>query len=341
MESFLCIYFSKIKVHESDLFPYFLRHAHQMYPHLNCIDDLKKLSDLTEPANWYPKARQIKRRIIYHAGPTNSGKTYSALMAFQSSDSGIYCGPLKLLAAEVFNKTNQNEIMCDLLTGEERRFAKPDNTPSEHMACTVEMANLDRVYDVAIIDEIQMINDPTRGWAWTRAFLGLQANEIHLCGDQTSIDLLTDLSFLTGDNFEVKTYERLTPLTIMQKPLLSFNNVERGDCFVCFNKKTLFSVTSTLEKKGHEVAVIYGSMPPGVKSAQAARFNDPADNCKILVATDAIGMGLNLNIRRIIFCTLKKYTESLQSDDNNRYILLAMQILLILLPKVYYQSMLI
>ncbi len=55
------------------MFPYFLQHAYQMFPHLNCMDDLKKLSDLTEPTFWYTKARETKRKIIYHAGPTNSG----------------------------------------------------------------------------------------------------------------------------------------------------------------------------------------------------------------------------------------------------------------------------
>lgn len=60
--------------HVTDLFPYFLRHAREMYPHLTCLDDLKKISDLRDPANWYPDARSIRRKIIFHAGPTNSGK---------------------------------------------------------------------------------------------------------------------------------------------------------------------------------------------------------------------------------------------------------------------------
>lgn len=188
-----------------------------MFPHLNCMDDLKKLSDLTEPTNWYTKAREIKRKIIYHAGPTNSGKTYSALQQFQTSDSGVYCGPLKLLANEVFNKTNQINKKCDLITGEERKFADLDNIPAEHVACTVEMVNLDKEYDVAVIDEIQLISDLQRGWAWTRAFLGLNAKEIHVCGDLTAIDIISDLAFLCGDVLEVKNYKRLTQLSIMDK----------------------------------------------------------------------------------------------------------------------------
>lgn len=93
--------------HISDIFPYFLKHAKQMFPHLECMDDLKKISDLRSPANWYPEARAITRKIIFHAGPTNSGKTYHALKRFMTAKSGVYCGPLKLLANEVFNKTNE------------------------------------------------------------------------------------------------------------------------------------------------------------------------------------------------------------------------------------------
>ena len=58
-------------------------------------------SDLTDPPNWYPEAREMDRKIIFHAGPTNSGKTYHALERFMNAKSGIYCGPLKLLAVEV------------------------------------------------------------------------------------------------------------------------------------------------------------------------------------------------------------------------------------------------
>ncbi len=72
----------------------------------------------------------------------------------------------------------------------------------------------------------------------------------------------------------------------MDTALASFNKVEPGDCFVCFNKNDIIEVVRSLEKLGHEVAVIYGSMPPGVKLANAARFNDPKDPCKVLVATD-------------------------------------------------------
>lgn len=86
----------------------------------------------------------------------------------------------------------------------------------------------------------------------------------------------------------------MTPLEIEESALCSLKNIQPGDCIVCFSRNDIFSVSNVIEKMGHKVAVIYGSLPPGTKLAQAARFNDPNDPCKILVATNAIGMGLNL-----------------------------------------------
>lgn len=93
--------------HCDDLYPYFMAHARDVYPHLNCMDDLRKISDLRTPANWYPEARKKARKVVFHAGPTNSGKTYNAMKRFLEAKSGVYCGPLKMLATEVFNKSNE------------------------------------------------------------------------------------------------------------------------------------------------------------------------------------------------------------------------------------------
>ncbi|XP_022916085.1 ATP-dependent RNA helicase SUV3 homolog, mitochondrial [Onthophagus taurus] len=292
--------------HVTDIFPYFLRHAKQTFPHLDCMDDLKKISDLRSPPNWYPQARAITRKIVFHAGPTNSGKTYHALERYISAKSGVYCGPLKLLASEVFNKCNGRGTPCDLVTGEERSYADPSGNPSGHVACTVEMASINVPYEVAVIDEIQMIKDPGRGWAWTRALLGIMAEEIHLCGEAGTIDLIQQLCLTCGEDVEVRKYKRLTELKTEDTALGSLDNVQPGDCIVCFSKNDIYSVSRGIEATGKEVAVIYGGLPPGTKLAQAAKFNDPNNSCKILVATDAIGMGLNLSIRRIIFYSLIK-----------------------------------
>ncbi|GLV44426.1 Suv3 helicase [Carabus blaptoides fortunei] len=292
--------------HIDDLFPYFLRHARQIFPHLECMDDLKKISDLRTPSNWYPGARALNRKIVFHSGPTNSGKTYHAMERFMTAKSGVYCGPLKLLATEIFNKANDRGTPCDLVTGEERKFASPNGSPSNHISCTVEMTSINTPYEVAIIDEIQMMRDPGRGWAWTRALLGVVAEEIHLCGEPGAVNLVQQLCSTTGEDVEVRNYKRLTELSIDDTALGSLEHIQPGDCIVCFSKNDIYSVSRGIEAIGKEVAVIYGGLPPGTKLAQAAKFNDPENTCKVLVATDAIGMGLNLSIRRIIFYSLIK-----------------------------------
>ncbi|XP_015186095.1 PREDICTED: ATP-dependent RNA helicase SUV3 homolog, mitochondrial [Polistes dominula] len=288
----------------TDLFPYFLRFAKKLFPHIECLDDLKKISDLRSPANWYPAARAKTRKIIFHAGPTNSGKTYHALERFIRAKSGVYCGPLKLLVSEVYNKCNKMGTPCDLVTGEERRYAHSPDNPADHVSCSVEMVNLNNSYEVAVIDEIQLLRDPGRGWAWTRALLGIPADEIHLCGETAAIDLVKSICLTTGETPEIRKYKRLTQLVVENSPLGSLKNIRPSDCIVCFSKNDIFAVTRQLETEGIETAVIYGSLPPGTKLAQAAKFNDPNNPCKVLVATNAIGMGLNLHIRRIIFYSL-------------------------------------
>uniref|UniRef100_A0A668U750 ATP-dependent RNA helicase SUPV3L1, mitochondrial n=1 Tax=Oreochromis aureus TaxID=47969 RepID=A0A668U750_OREAU len=266
--------------HIDDVYPYFMRHAKQIFPMLDCMDDLRKISDLRVPANWYPEARAIQRKVIFHAGPTNSGKTYHAIQRYLAAKSGVYCGPLKLLAHEIFEKSNDAGVPCDLVTGEERTFVDPEGRAAGHVACTIEMCSVTTPYEVAVIDEIQMIRDPSRGWAWTRALLGLCAEEIHM--------------FTTGEKVEVHNYQRLTPFSILDHAVESLDNLRPGDCIVCFSKNDIYSISRQIEARGQECAVIYGSLPPGTKLSQAKKFNDPDDPCKILVATDAIGMGLNL-----------------------------------------------
>lgn len=294
--------------HVDDLFPYFYQHATTMFPHLTCLEELKTICDLSRPMNWYPEARGLTRRIIYHAGPTNSGKTYHAINDFFNASSGIYCGPLRMLASEIFNKSNAKLTPCDLVTGERQISVNEDGTTASHVACTVEMASTNSHFQVAVIDEIQMLADLSRGWAWTRALLGIAAEEVHICGDPSAIEIVRSLMLSTGDEFEIRRYERLTSLTVEQNPLKDYSQVQPGDAIVAFSKKDLYNVSRELEKRGVEAALIYGSLPPEVKMKQAENFNDPEHPCNVLVATDAIGMGLNLNIQRVIFHSMTKPT---------------------------------
>ena len=110
------------------------------------------------------KARTLDRHFVLHYGPTNSGKTYQSIEALKKARSGVYLGPLRLLALEVFDTLNDAGVACSLLTGEESI-----EVPSAGItASTIEMLNTNRRYDVAVIDEAQLIADRDRGGAWTK-----------------------------------------------------------------------------------------------------------------------------------------------------------------------------
>uniref|UniRef100_A0A915CQU7 RNA helicase n=1 Tax=Ditylenchus dipsaci TaxID=166011 RepID=A0A915CQU7_9BILA len=306
----LRIIFDDIKEqkHSADLlFPHFLSHARQIFPHIDSMKELKQTSDLTQPHTWFPWARSIHRKIIFHAGPTNSGKTYEALEYLKQAKSGMYCAPLRLLAAEIFRKLNQSGVPCDLVTGEDRQYAQDKKHPANHVSSTVEMLSPKTHKDLAVIDEIQMVRDKERGWAFTRALLAAAAPEVHLCGEEAAIDIVQRILDPIGEHVEIRRYERKSPLTISTHGLTSLSDVQDGDCLVCFSKYSVVSLARKIKRNtGREVAVIYGDMPPAAKKAEADRFNDPEDKCKILVATDAIGMGINLNIARIVFASLRR-----------------------------------
>ncbi len=145
----------------------------------------------------------MQRTVHLHVGPTNSGKTYRALQALDAARSGIYAGPLRLLAHEVFSRFRARGRPCALVTGEEQRFPPghdgPADPPPPFQSCTVEMTPLNRRVDVAVIDEVQMMADDDRGWAWTQALLGVQAAHVHACGEDRAVPLVRALCARTGD----------------------------------------------------------------------------------------------------------------------------------------------
>ncbi|EFA78455.1 Mitochondrial RNA helicase [Heterostelium album PN500] len=266
-------------------------------------DLVEEMADLKYPHRWFPEARAIKRKFVLHVGPTNSGKTHNALEALKSADSGVYCGPLRLLAQEIYDRLNAVDVKCNLLTGQQNLVVRD----ARHLACTIEMASTNRLVDVAVIDEFQMIADLGRGWAWTRAVLGLPAREIHLCGDNTAVSLIEKLAKTTGDTIEVRYYERLAPLRVESKSVDWRRTLEKGDCIISFSRRDILETKSLIERRGLKCAVVYGALPPETRANQAQLFNEPDSGYDVLVASDAIGMGLNLNIRRVIFSEIKKF----------------------------------
>lgn len=291
--------------------PAFARHLHGRHEQL--IERYRILdaqTDLTKPQDWYPRSRLDRRKIIYHGGPTNSGKTYTALQRLKEADKGLYVGPLRLLAAEIYEKLTSEGLYCNLFTGQEKK----EIPFATHSAATVELAPLDRDFDVVVIDEIQMISDEFRGWAWTRALLGLRCKEIHVAGGLEARELVERLAVACGDEFELNEYDRFSDLIISEQSLAKTSNekgsykaVQPGDAIVAFSRNDIFAIKREIERTTpYKCCVIYGSLPPQIRTQQARQFNDPNSGYDILVASDAIGMGLNLSIRRIIFNSMFK-----------------------------------
>ncbi|GAA6014798.1 hypothetical protein JCM8202_004770 [Rhodotorula sphaerocarpa] len=277
---------------------------------LSKLHQLAAIADRRFAYEDFPDARQRRRRLILHVGPTNSGKTHSALVALARARTGAYAGPLRLLAHEVFSRFNEGKIgdegkrTCNLVTGEEQRILDPD---AGLQSCTVEMFPLSKRLEVGVVDEIQMIGDPQRGTAWTSAVVGSLCDELHLCGEESVVDLVQKIAAELGDECVVKRYQRLSPLVVSEHSLYGdLSKIRKGDCLVTFSRSNIFAFKRAVEEKtGLRVAVAYGGLPPEVREEQARAFNE--GDYDVLVASDAVGMGLNLKIRRIVFESLHKW----------------------------------
>ena len=259
------------------------------------VKDQERLANLRYPQEWYPGTRAFQREFHLHIGPTNSGKTYHALKRLEEAKTGLYAGPLRLLAHEVYMRLNAGEKRCSLITGDERRTAD-DGLEAPMVSSTVEMIPLNAALDVAVIDEIQLIGSEDRGWAWTQAVLGVMAREVHLCGEERSLPIIQELVALCGEKLHVHRYSRLSPLKMMSRSLDgNLRNLQKGDCVVAFSVVVIHGLRQAIERVLNcKVAIIYGSLPPETRAQQARLFNDSNNDYDILVASNAVGMGLNL-----------------------------------------------
>ncbi len=255
-------------------------------------------------------ARQIKRKIVYHMGPTNSGKTYHAIEKLATVEKGCYLAPLRLLAAELYDTLNSKGAVTTLLTGEE----VIEKEGATHYSSTIEMARLTEFFDVCVIDEIQMITDSSRGWAWTRALVNVFAEEVHLCGDASALDLIKVITELCGDELIIKNYTRMTELEVQRRPVV-LADLEKHDALIVFSRRNALRFKRDLEKLGFRVSIVYGRLSPEVRREQARKFDQGETD--IMVSTDAIAMGMNLPIRRVVFSTLNKYVNSQEFQISN------------------------
>ncbi|ETO22856.1 hypothetical protein RFI_14333 [Reticulomyxa filosa] len=197
----------------------------------------------------------------------------------------IYKGPLRLLAWEIFDRLNKEQVRCNLETGEERCIEEDVGLT----ACTTEMVNMEEIYDVAVLDEIQIMSATSRGGAWTRALLGIRAKELHLCGDESVKQLVGVLAQRCGDDIEFREYKRLCPLRV-DKPLTNFTDIRKGDCIVGFSRNDIYELKRSVESTTpFRCALVYGRLPPPNRRTQAQLFNDQEIPYDVLIASDAIG----------------------------------------------------
>lgn len=273
---------------------------------LDTIDSLSTELAFQGYPDSFPKARRLDRRVRLFVGPPNSGKTHAAFERLATAGSGAYLAPLRLLALEGRDRLVGRGVPCSLLTGEESVAIEGAHLVSS----TIEMVGTNTPIDVAVIDEAQMIFDGSRGWAWTQAIVAVPASEVIIICSAYAVPAIENLLGLCGEKPEVVRFQRKQHVQLLQGPV-PLAALKKGDAVVAFSRRDVLTIRDRIgAHQGLPVSVIYGALPPEVRRREAERF--ASGESHVLVATDAIGMGLNLPIRRVLFSTMTKFDG--QSD---------------------------
>ena len=246
----------------------------------------------------YPYREQ--QEIFLHIGEPNSGKTHDALQALKRAGSGWYLAPLRLLAYEIYDRLNDEGVACSLLTGEEYI----PTAGAKITAATIEMFNALDSGACVIIDEAQMLADADRGWAWTRAMMESAAPEMHIIGPPPAQTLMEVLSAAAEIPYQVVEHQRLAPIKMAERHY-TLESLPPYTILVAFTRQGVLDLKTKLERLGRRVSVVYGSLPPEVRRRQADRFAN--GETEICVATDAVGMGLNLPADVVCFYEIEKF----------------------------------
>jgi ATP-dependent RNA helicase SUPV3L1/SUV3 len=267
----------------------------------------KESINLAEYPASFEVASKMARRFIALLGPTNSGKTHRAMEHLAQADSGVYLAPLRLLALENYERLQNaagadgKPIKVSLITGEERRLAEG----ATHVASTVEMLDTKTPVQVAVIDEIQMLADRDRGAAWTAAVCGAPASTVYLVGAPEARRAIEALAERLECPLEVHVLKRKAPLSMEPGAVRRLKNLKRGDAVIAFSRREVLMWRDMITEMGLSVATVYGNLSPEVRRAQAERFRE--GQADIVVGTDALAMGLNMPIQRIVMTTAVKY----------------------------------
>ncbi len=239
-----------------------------------------------------------KNKITAVLGPTNTGKTFLAIETMLSFESGMIGFPLRLLAREVYDKiikkTDPNKVA--LITGEEKII--PSN--AKYFLCTVESMPLEKNLEFVGIDEIQMCSDHERGHIFTDRLLNLRGEKLTMfMGSNTIKNIISKLD----EDLEFVNKERLSKLTYSGHKKIS--RIERKSAVIAFSTEEVYAIAELIRRQKGGAAIVMGSLSPKTRNAQVELYQ--SGDVDYLVATDAIGMGINMDLDNVYFSNLKKF----------------------------------
>ncbi len=238
------------------------------------------------------------KKIIALLGPTNTGKTYVAIEKMLKYKSGIFGLPLRLLAREVYDKCVKKVGVekVALITGEEKIIPSTAN----YFVCTVESMPKDKKVEFVAIDEIQMCADRERGHIFTERLLHSRGTELTIfLGSQVMEKIISDLV----DNVEFEKKERYSKLSY--SGIKKISRLDRKVAIIAFSIEEVYAIAELVRRQKGGAAVIMGSLSPKTRNSQVGLYQ--SGDVDYLIATDAIGMGLNMDINEIYFSNLKKF----------------------------------
>ncbi len=239
-----------------------------------------------------------KNKITAVLGPTNTGKTHLAIETMLSFDSGMIGFPLRLLAREVYDKVIKkiglNKVA--LITGEEKII--PHN--AKYYLCTVESMPIDKDLDFVGVDEIQMCADHERGHIFTDRLLHMRGTKLTmLMGSNTIKNIISKLD----DDIEFINRNRLSKLSYTGHKKIS--RIQRKTAIIAFSAEEVYAIAELIRRQKGGAAIVMGSLSPKTRNAQVELYQ--SGDVDFLVATDAIGMGINMDLDQVYFSNLKKF----------------------------------
>ena len=239
-----------------------------------------------------------KNKITAVLGPTNTGKTHLAIETMLSFDTGMIGFPLRLLAREVYDKVIK-KVSLDkvaLITGEEKIIP----TNAKYYLCTVESMPIDKELDFVGVDEIQMCADHERGHIFTDRLLNLRGIKLTmLMGSNTIRPIISNLD----DDIEFINRTRLSKLSYVGHKKIS--RIQRKTAIIAFSAEEVYAIAELIRRQKGGASIVMGSLSPKTRNAQVELYQ--SGDVDFLVATDAIGMGINMDLDHVYFSNLKKF----------------------------------